>query len=235
METNNRIKDDLISGGCPDELVTEICSYFNSRKKDGSNNSNEIKNSIIRLAEQDGLHTFKSVIDVLSQADYKGLCIFVDDFQNLETRAWNEHRDAFSTQLAQLHEALRDLFEHNEGISIYLMVLVQGRFWEGGSEENPGFKNLASSEKLMQHWKSSVFELAEFATDGDILILTRKILALYECADIHIPTEVIIRFENPQEIRNALNQEPLVPRRIIETILNIVDKSTTTPWSEVES
>lgn len=231
LVTNRKLNKYLISRGVPSEL-SEAISFDKSNEQNKKNdNAESIKDCLIGLAKQDGLLAFNSAIEVLNEANFKGLCIFVDDFQNLEKRSWIEHSDAFATQLAQFHEALAKLFDCQLGISVYLMILVQGRFWEGGSEENPGFKHLASSEKLMQHWESSVFELGEFSNDEEILSLTRKVLALYEIAGINLSNEIVEKLEDSQEVRNVLEQQPLVPRKIIQTILNIVDKSINTPWS----
>jgi hypothetical protein len=149
-------------------------------------------------------------------------CIFLDDFQNLETHSWQGHSDAFASLLAQFHEKAGDLFNKSQGISIYLMISVQGRFWKGNSEGNQGFRYLASSEKLMQHWRRNEFYLPDFDSDEDIWALTRKLLALYEHAGFKLSVQLVARLEDTTLIRQYLEKEALVPRTIIETVLGIV-------------
>lgn len=142
--------------GFASEIADEIADYVTKSEN----------NTILNFLPKN-IRTFKIMCRLLLSKIYGGLCIFLDEFESLETK---RNR----TEIFDMFRSLHD--EGGDFSSLFMLVLTRGVFWEQ-------IKDICLP--LYQRWNSTRrLSLGELISD-DIKELFEKLLEIYGKAGYH--------------------------------------------------
>jgi len=155
------------------------------------------------LAEKDDL--IRTLLAIMS-SHYKGLCIFLDEFESIETKS---EKVKILEQFRIFHDSLGDIK------GVFIVVLTRGAFWDSVNELCP---------PLYDRWNRNVIgDLGEL-DQPDVEDLFQKLIFVYEKAGYKVIRRTATKIKKvASEILGGLNELKL-PRTFSRVIWAAIEK-----------